>query len=419
MKVVHLSTSDMGGAGIAAKNLHLKLTQLHWTSSMVTKVKLGFDFVGHFCSQPNQEEQVNRSFLQRVKASLQYRLPWLFPRKAFSLQGREKGFEYFSLPFSDLNLSSIPAIHQADVIHLHWISDQFVDYQKVFELNKKYVWTLHDMNPFTGGCHHSDGCMLFNQDCSSCFQLKGTQHETYSKKILEYKLKALSNLRDDQMKIVAPSEWLLKLSQKSICFSRFEHIHIPNVIDFNIAGADREDIRKKWLLDDREIVFLFVAHDVRNTRKGLGTLMHAIENLSDKSNLVLMVLGQSGGLMIEGVRVLELGFVTDQTVLRNAYLAADVFLMPSIAENFPNTIIESLLLGTPVIASAVGGIPEQLNESNGVLIHSHDYKSWISGINYFLQNRHLFERGKMAKEAMGKYNSTRITEKYIQVYHSL
>ena len=419
MKVVHLSTSDMGGAGIAAKNLHLKLNQLQWDSSMVTKVKLGKDFVEHFCTHPNQDKRAHRSLFQRIKASLQYRMPMLFPSKEFSLVGRESGFEYFSLPFSDLNLKSISLIHKADVIHLHWISDQFVDYHKVFELNKKYVWTLHDMNPFTGGCHHSDGCMLFDSNCSKCFQLKGTQHETYSKKILEYKLKALSNLRDDQIKIVAPSEWLLNLSRKSTCFSRFEHIHIPNVIDFNVEGADRAMSRKAWLLGESEIVFLFVAHDVRNARKGMGTLIHAIENLPDKSNVVLMVLGQSSGLMMEGVRVLELGFVTDQSVLRNAYLAADVFLMPSIAENFPNTIVESLLMGTPVIASNVGGIPEQVNETNGVLVLSHDHEAWANGLSYFVQNKQHFIRANIARDAKEKYNSISITEKYIKVYHSL
>ena len=123
--------------------------------------------------------------------------------------------------------------------------------------------------------------------------------------------------------------------------------------------------------------------------------------------------------MMEGVRVLELGFVTDQSVLRNAYLAADVFLMPSIAENFPNTIVESLLMGTPVIASNVGGIPEQVNETNGVLVLSHDHEAWANGLSYFVQNKQHFIRANIARDAKEKYNSISITEKYIKVYHSL
>jgi glycosyltransferase involved in cell wall biosynthesis len=172
------------------------------------------------------------------------------------------------------------------------------------------------------------------------------------------------------------------------------------------------------LLNESEVVFLFVAHDVRNTRKGMRTLIQAFENLPNKSNLVLMVLGQTNGLIIDGIRVVELGFVTDKAVLRNAFLAADVFLIPSIAENFPNTIVESLLMGTPVIASCVGGIPEQINESNGILVHSHDHKAWTDSITCFTHNKNQFDRVDISSAAKAKYDSSRITSEYIKVYNS-
>src|SRR5690606_11661151 len=144
-----------------------------------------------------------------------------------------------------------------------------IDYRKIFQRReKRFVWTLHDMNPFTGGCHHSDGCLKFQTNCNYCFQLKGTRDEYLSGKILAYKTAALSMIPDEQMVIVCPSEWLASLSRTSRLFSRFKHFVIPNPHQVPAGEVDRGAARQNLGIGEDEIVFLFVSHHVNNPRKG-------------------------------------------------------------------------------------------------------------------------------------------------------
>ncbi len=397
MKIVQLTTSDMGGAGIAAKQLHLSLLQSRQDSQFITKVKLGPDIPSHVVTGDSFSDADIRKYY---------------------LNNRKNGFDYFSFPYSDFKLESLDAVNSADIVHLHWISDGFTDYKNVFSLeNKKFVWTLHDMNPFTGGCHHSDGCMKYTQHCNYCPHLEGAIDEYISFKIFNYKNEALKNVSPDNLKIVTPSKWLSDLSQKSKCFERFGHTVIPNIIHLPVSGINREESRVKLGIKKDEIVLLFVAHGLDNPRKGLSALISAIQGMERKSNLRIVTVGGEG-IKMEGINCINLGYITDGSKMAEAYSAADVFMLPSLAENFPNTIIESLLSGTPVIASAVGGIPEQITKENGILVNSNSAEEWVISINRFISEKENFNREKIKEEAKKKYDSQRILTDYVNLYKS-
>jgi len=326
-------------------------------------------------------------------------------------------FEYFSFPFSETDLSKVEAVVDSDIIHLHWISDSFIDYKNVFSLNKKFVWTLHDMNPFTGGCHHSDGCNKFKNNCNYCYQLEGTVDEYVSGKILNYKKEALAKLTDDQLVIVTPSKWLSDLSKQSSIFKRFVHVVIPNIINLPVSGANRDVSRLRLGIKNDEIALLFVAHGLDNPRKGISALITAIEGMEKKEDLKIITVGAEG-MKINGVNCTNLGFVKDNSKLAEAYVAADVFMLPSLAENFPNTIVESLLCGTPVIASAVGGIPEQITKENGILVQSNSAEEWVKAINSFIKEKESFNRDKIKTSAKQKYDTAKVLSDYVSLYKS-
>jgi glycosyltransferase involved in cell wall biosynthesis len=416
MKVTHLSTSDLGGAGIAAKNLHLGLKKAGLHSDLVTKYRMGPAVENHYLLGTEKE-----SVLNRLWKGITSRLPLIgvTSLEDYYLSGRPKGFEHFSLPWSGLKPGHNRYITDADIIHLHWVSDGFIDYRKIFELrNKKFVWTLHDMNPFTGGCHHSDGCLKFQANCNYCPQLKGTRDEYLSGKVLRYKREALSHIGDEQLTIVTPSNWLSQLSQSSSLFSRFRHKVIPNVVNHVPVVANRKVLRQKLGLKEDETVFLFVAHHYDNPRKGMAMLLAAFEKIKERS-FRLLVLGEKLGNEKLSDKIIRAGYLNDREKISELYEAADAFLLPSRAENFPNTIVEALLSGTPVLASAVGGIAEQLNEKNGILLEPGNSGSWAEALLQFMTKKDKYDRDAIRKEALERYGEENIIQAYLQLYKEL
>jgi glycosyltransferase involved in cell wall biosynthesis len=417
MKIVHLTYSDMGGAGIAAKQLHLALLNYGISSKLLTLISLGEKTEEHYIFQPKQSNLLKKIY-NRVLATINYRLPFLSKHnKGYLLKNKEEGFEMFSFPFSNLNIQNNEHIKNADIIHLHWVSDGMIDYRFFFKnIKKPIVWTLHDMNPFTGGCHQSDGCEKYTSTCVSCFQLEGTRNERISKKNLQYKAKGLQAIKNNQLKILTPSQWLCNLSKVSKCFSRFEHFQIPNIINFPIGNITKTEARLFFNINEDERVLLFVANTTNNNRKGIDVLIKALEDIKAKEKTRLLIIGKNSPGLINDINKTELGFVTDKIILKNAYIASDVFLLPSIAENFPNTIVESLLCGTPVIASKVGGIVEQIHSENGILVPVKDVKGWTSAINSFFENQKQFNSQIISHKAFEKYNHQMILEKHLNLY---
>lgn len=412
MNIVQLSTSDLGGAGIAAKSLHQALLDEGVHSTFVTRHKMGPAIKEHFVLHPP-----HASVAQRIVAKIQRVLvPGVFttPEQYF-LSERPTGFEHYSLPWSTLEPFTVNEMKQADIVHLHWVSDGFVDYGKIFTTHKKYVWTLHDMNPFTGGCHHSDGCMKFSENCNYCPQLKGTRDEYLSGKVLRYKIQALQALKDNQLVVVAPSQWLAGLSKKSTILGRFEHRVIRNVVSIPAGTVNRHEVRKRYGIKETETVFLFVAHHFDNPRKGIGTLLEALGKISNNGCRIVTV-GEKMA-RFDALNVLQLGYINDRTLLKEIYTMADAFVLPSLAENFPNTIAEALLCGTPVIASKVGGITEQINPDNGLLVDSRQSDAWTEGLSAFLSTR--FDRALIAKQASEAYNPDIVVKETIALYKGL
>jgi glycosyltransferase involved in cell wall biosynthesis len=422
MRVVHISTSDRGGAGIAAVRLHLSLREHGVDSHLLTLYKFGPDIT---CHQVFANAAINkwpigwlRDFSVKLKRKLKLNKPKHARKANKYLKGRAAGFENFSFPDGLSKIAEHPLVKSADVVHLHWVSEGMIDWPTFFSSCKKSIcWTLHDMNPFTGGCHHADDCLGFQSNCKSCPQLVGTINPSISSAVLCLKKEVLSVLDSSKLIITAPSKWLTKLSQCSILFSRFEHVTISNVVNTDIFRPQLSDeIRKLYAIPGGKRVILFVAHHVNNFRKGTPFLIEAFRKMN-REDVVLCSVGYPSEELSAIPHLHQLGYVTDELKMSSLYSLADVFVLPSIAENFPNTIVEALCCGTPCVAFNVGGVPEQINETNGLIVEEKSSLALEEAIVRVLESS--FNRQEIAYNARRNYSGMSVSTSFKSIYDKL
>ena len=167
MKIAHLNTFDVtGGAAKAAYRLHRSLLTLGHDSQMIVEEKASFD-ASVTCFEPPLDLNARvrrvsrRSFLSGTQRILSSR-----PRAA----------GYFTDDRSQHGSDALKQALPTDVLHLHWIA-RFIDYRRFFRAlppSLPVVWTLHDMNPMTGGCHHAGSCSGFQRSCGTCPELNSS-----------------------------------------------------------------------------------------------------------------------------------------------------------------------------------------------------------------------------------------------------
>ncbi len=429
MKVLHvLANENSGGASKACFRLHQALLANGIDSSilMLNKPPIGLKNAYHYYPYFETKSQ---KFFSRVKYKFEKLLKTghsYFVQKHRSIQARilkqkEKGLEVFTFPISNWDITTHPIYNEANIIHLHWVSSGFIDYKTYFRNNKKPIlWTLHDMNPFTGGCHFSGTCDRYLIDCEQCPELTNTQYPNYSNFIFGYKEDALRNLNN--LTIICPSQWLKNCSEKSSLFKKFKHSVIPYPVDekvFNIHNSESLSVELEPSVKKR---LLFSAYNLSNRRKGLNLLIDALkkyESLSDQIELVIV--GKSNPeLNLEGYTVHNLGFIENDKKLSGIYRMCDVYIMPTIADNLPNTVIESLMCGTPVIGFNVGGMCDMVkNNKNGFLIDDFSSLSLYNTIKHFLNQSELASRDEISKNMTSRYSYDEIVKQHSKIYNQV
>jgi glycosyltransferase involved in cell wall biosynthesis len=267
-------------------------------------------------------------------------------------------------PNSYHSLEKHPLVNWADVINLHWVPE-FIDYNNFFKgLGKNVVWTLHDMLPFSGGYHYLLDSKQKNFNIES--------------KIQKIKSKAIKNA---SLRIIAPSKWLTSISQESKVFGEFGHRHIFNPIPLSIfKPLDKKFARKTLNLPEEGKIIVFSADSINSVRKGMKILLSAF-NLVDNKDLTLVSIGRGEVKEKLNQNYIHLGSLKDDYTISLLYSAADVSVVPSLEDNSPNTIIESLACGCPVIGFNIGGIPELIvSDKMGVLVTELTSKGLAKGI---------------------------------------
>jgi glycosyltransferase involved in cell wall biosynthesis len=265
---------------------------------------------------------------------------------------------------------------QTDILNLHWVAG-FFDYRDFFrELPPRLpvVWTLHDMNAFTGGCHYDEACGKFSERCGACPQLGSSDPKDLSSQIWQRKREAISARGEQNLQIVTPSRWLAEETKKSALLPGCPITVIPYGIDTeSFQPRDRRLAREKHGIPLEAKTILFVADSTSEKRKGLRVLLEALSGLGEPEDYFFVIIG--GGVSNEGLgsRFKTIDFLDDETALSYIYSAADVFVIPSLQDNLPNTTIEALACGVPTIGSDAGGIPEVIRDGQtGLVVRAGD-----------------------------------------------
>jgi len=336
---------------------------------------------------------------------------------------RSPGFDLFSDDRALFAREVPQQIPPCDVVNLHWVRG-LVDVRSFFQtLAVPIVWTLHDMNAFTGGCHYSDGCDRYTASCGMCPQLGSCKQGDLSRQVWARKMAALRGRLSPRVSIVAPSVWLAREAERSSILGRLPIYVIPYGLDTEtFRPRDRAASRRGLGIPEGARVLLFVAQSTENRRKGFPLLIEALGSLSGRvPDLLLVSVGQ-GSPETGGLPHLSLGSVSTDDMLATIYSAADLFVAPSLQDNLPNTVLESLACGTPVVGFKTGGLPDMVRSgSTGALVPTGDVRSLSEAIVSLLNDQSL--RSGLSNEcrriAVSEYALHHQAERYQALYADL
>lgn len=421
MKVLIVNTFDYGGAATACKRLHRGLLAEGINSKVLLKNKIN-NWPESYCFEPVESSPgLNKRLTRKVRRlSQEFKLTKpsqiSSPEKDF-LNNRENGLEMFSFPGSHLDITQSPLYKEADVINLHWVAN-FLDLGSFFKKNTKpVVWTLHDMNPFSGGEHYEEKYLHLNE-FGEPLEREYTKIELeFIKSNLEFKKSIFS--KTPNLQIVSPSKWLMKEALSSQVFGEFDVKHIPNGLDSEVFKPLDKAYSKEILnIPQGKKVILFVADFLSNQRKGFEYLKKAFEKL-DRHGIVLCAVGKKD-LKNSSENIIELGSIKDERLMSAAYSAADVFVIPSIMDNLPNTVLESLMSGTPVIGFPIGGIPDMVeNGKNGLLTSNISVDSLRISMEKILNTGVSLKRDEIRSQAVEKYHYKMQAKEYSKLYKEI
>jgi glycosyltransferase involved in cell wall biosynthesis len=309
---------------------------------------------------------------------------------------RTSDYELFDDDRAALGKEVVEQLPQCDVVNLHWVTG-FVDYESFFMHvpgHVPVVWTMHDMNVFTGGCHYDRGCGKYTAACGACPVIGSNRERDVSRRVWKRKQRILRTIPEGRLHLVSPSRWLADASGESSLLADRPIAVIPNGMDTDVfAPRDRSFARDVLGIPEKAGVILFVAETMDDPRKGFGLLVEALGHLAGTASLVAISVGRSPPGIELPVPHLHLGSVESERLLSQVYSAADVFAIPSLQDNLPNTVLESLACGTPVVGFAVGGIPDMVRPGiTGLLAEPGDVAGLGSSLGEVLENRALREK---------------------------
>ena len=421
MKVLLVNTYDRGGAANSCLRLHQGLLEAEVSSKVLLRFrtkKIGQTI--QFISLPVKISTAKkiRNKIIRILNELK-----LIKKKKTSfekefLSDRSSCLELFSFPKSNFDITESKDYQEATIINLHWTAN-FLDYSSFFERNTKpVIWTLHDMNPFTGGEHYLEEFLGIDDNGFPLKRIFSKDEIATAKENSNIKMQALSNVTN--LTIVAPSKWLADEARKSELFQNRKVVCIPYGLDTSVfKPRDKAYSRKILNIPTDKKVILFVADSISNNRKGFVFLKKAFEQLTD-SNLVLCAIGQKNDELETINNILELGPIYDERLMSIAYSAADVFVIPSLIDNLPNTVLESLMCGTPVVGFPVGGIPDMVQEGvNGILTKEISVASLLEALTIFLSSADKFDRNSIREDAVKKYDIKIQAASYINLFEDI
>jgi len=430
----HFSTEDIeGGAARAAFRLHTALRESGHQSQMIVRgKKSGDDGV----MQLPSVSHVPRHGLQRMEFDrLKKRIPGLRPREIKA----DYMFNFDRPPEVDLQPLFKISPSRGEVICLHWING-LLDTQSIRRIYDHFraplVWVIHDLEPFTGGCHYSFGCRGYARQCGACPRIGSADGADLSHQIWLRKREHLSNL---PICFVAPTSWGENRLRESSLFRHARLERIPLPIDTRVfrpysQRAARETMRLPFDTKDKKII-LFGATYLDDRRKGIDLLIAAFDILASlidqsgpdrklqRGDIFLLAVGLNGKDLMQRLPFAGryIGHVSDESYMALAYQSADIFTCPSLDDSGPMMIPEAMLCGTPVVAFDGTGAPDLVKTmETGYLAANADARELARGIHALLVADSLHPmRAAAQRVAANTHMPSSVANRHVELYKSL
>jgi glycosyltransferase involved in cell wall biosynthesis len=415
MRITLLSTFDTyGGAGIAASRLLGSLREAGHEAHLLVQQHKG---------QQAGVVAANPSWVGKYLAQARFATE----RALFVPHERDISVRFtFSPANVGIDLSQHPLVQSADVLHLHWVNFGFLSLkslENLFKLGKPVVWTLHDEWAFTGGCHYAGTCRGFEHTCGHCLFLRHPAATDLSHRIWQRKANILT---DAPLHVVACSEWLASEARRSSLLGGYPILSIPNPIDAERFAPQHPHLARKALgLPTQKPLILFVAMNVQDERKGFRYFKEALGILHAEAGASheapeLLVVGKSQTTDFDDVpfRTHHLGSITSATTMAQVYNAASVFVIPSLEDNLPNTVMEALACGTPVVGFDTGGIPEMVQHlQHGFIAPQRNATALAQGMRWVLDSAAYDTLSSRARaHVLAHYSPQVVAEQYVDLY---
>lgn len=409
IKVLHYSSYDIHyGAAIAAHRLHKALQKAGIESKMVVQNKTS-DEKSIIGPGNNVEKALGlvRPFIDRF--------PLVFRAAP----------KNFSTGWASGRYTKYIEIENPDLVNLHWVNGGFISVKNLRRIQKPIIWTLHDSWPFTGGCHVPFECKRYTEACGMCPQISSSTTRDITYRLLKKKIKYWDSLN---ITIVTPSKWLGECAGSSKVFANKRIIVIPNTIDTQkFKPLEKSFARQVLNLPYHKKIILFGAVSPRSDKnKGLHHLLEALKQIRmetlETSELCVFGTSHQALSLDTNIKTNFLGRVSDEWTLALIYSAADVMVIPSIQDNLPNTVIESLACGTPCVAFSIGGMPDMIeHKKNGYLAVPFEPSDLAKGIEWVLEDdvRYNSLSSRAREKVLADFSEERVAGLYISLYREI
>lgn len=406
MKVVHITKLPDGGASWCAMRICRALRKQGIDAEMLLMQGQNSNYISIVEADwlyRQYDNIVVRLLVKILKLFFRPRFEYLIHKRK---QAEKTCKAFFTSPVTGYtSLANHPLVKEADVVHLHWISD-FVDFPTFFKrVRKPIVWTIHDENPGLGGFHY----LSHKEGASKEYLRLDKIYEDIKRKALQ---------KGNRPHLVAISSYMRDFFKKSPILRDCTTALIHNGVDCKaFHSLPKAECRAKLGIPLDKKVFLFSSYQIEDKRKGLQVLIPALESLHDNS-IMLVCLGNYKAVpLTEYIQVRCEGLVKGSDLLSEYYSAADYFVLSSFQEAFAQTPLEALACGTPVIAFPCSGVPDLINPKIGVMSENFTKEALMDAIKKAMNTEYCHD--EIINDVESRFSYDIIAKQYIELYNQL